>query len=150
MPEPLHVRFELLPRQAQPQSCPAPAALTPQPRPLPGTKRGSREPPGHMGLPTLTREKQPSSLCFGFVFASPSAHLVAPTAVDSGPPSLCSPEAFAVGTPRRWSSNGNKGQLARQQAGVTLRCPPRKQSFFFSFKNKYIYTYTHIYIYFFM
>lgn len=44
-------------------------------------------------------------------------------------------------------SKGNKGQLASSQAGVVLHCSPRKQSFFFSFKNK---TKKYIYIYFFM
>lgn len=88
----------------------------------------------------MTGEKQPSCLLLFSVCKSLSPP-VAPTAVDSGPPSLCSLGAFAVGTPMRcWSSNSNKGQLARQQAGVILRCSSRKRGFFFPLKtNKYIY-----------
>lgn len=106
MPEPLLIRFELLPHQAQLQSCPSRTS------PEPAATASSRRQEGLHGAPRSRLERNSFHLsAFVFCLQVPSAHLAAPTAVETRPPSLCSPGASAVGSPIRcWSSKGNKGQ----------------------------------------
>lgn len=93
VPEPLHLQFELLPCQAQRESRHSPPALITQPRPLPGTRSGSKEPPGHRWGETVFISLLLFSLC------NPMAHLAAPTAAETGPPSPCSPGSLCCANP---------------------------------------------------
>ena len=145
------------PRHLGPSACklltrPGPAAeparpTPPPPRPLPGTRRGSTEPSG-----PGRREAASLSSPLLFPFAKPLGPSRRPRSSSSNVGHRhCAPRGApcCANPTRRWFSQGNKGQLARQpsRCGTTL-FTQETVSFFPLKTNKQKNIY--IYIYFFM